>query len=497
MHSALAQLAAQGITVHALTADSRRVTAGMAFAAYPGERLDGRSFIAEAVKRSAAAVLWERSEFQWREEWQVPNVGVSGLKQEVGPIAHEVYGAPSHHMTLCGVTGTNGKTSVSHWLAQCFSALGKRAAIVGTVGNGVVGALARASNTTPDAVELQKFLAEMAQSAVEIVAMEVSSHGLSQGRVNGTRFEVALFTNLSRDHLDYHGDMATYAEAKFRLFQMPALKFSVVNLDDPIGREFATRLADSAVKLIGYGFGDVPPMSFPVLRGAAAKFDQKGIEFDVRSPWGQGKVHAPVLGRFNASNLLCVLGGLLACDQPFERALRALSAVTAVPGRMQQLGGDGLPLVLIDYAHSPDGLEKALRTARELVTPGSQLVCVFGCGGNRDRGKRPLMGEIASRLADRVLVTSDNPRSEEPAAIAAEIVAGMPKSPTTILDRTNAIETAIRACHAGDVVLIAGKGHEDYQEIAGRKLPFRDVDAAQRVLKTMPDSAQTSGGRPC
>jgi UDP-N-acetylmuramoyl-L-alanyl-D-glutamate--2,6-diaminopimelate ligase len=477
----LEEFARLGVKINRLTSDSRKVAPGVAFAAYPGVRLDGRNFIAQAIERGASAVLWERDGFAWPADFDVPNLGVAALKNWVGEIASSVYGDPAQRLWTLGVTGTNGKTSVAHWLAQCLSGQGKKCALVGTLGNGFSGELTTASNTTPDAIELHAALADYLVHGAQAVAMEVSSHGLEQGRVNGVKFDVALFTNLSRDHLDYHGDMASYARAKLKLFAMPGLKHAVINLDDPIGALIATRTVRAA-GVIGYGFSAFPQFDFPSLRASGLVLAERGISFNVTSQWGSGVVAAPVIGRFNAFNLLAVLGGLIASGVPFASAVALIAAIEPVAGRMQRLGGGASPLVLVDYAHTPDALEKTLEAAREIVAPQRRLICVFGCGGERDRGKRPLMGEVASRLADRVVVTSDNPRGEAPEAIIAAITAGMRSGYQVVADRGQAIAVAIAEAAPGDVILIAGKGHENYQEIQGRRLPFSDIEAAREAL---------------
>ncbi len=458
-----------------LTADSRKVDAETLFMAYPGERLDGRDFIAQAVAQGAAAVLWEREGFAWNPSWQVPNAGVMGLRAHAGEVADAFYGQPSSKLWMVGVTGTNGKTSCSHWLSQAFTALGRKTAAVGTLGNGFSGALSEAVNTTPDPILLHGLLAEYLAQGAAGVAMEVSSHGLVQGRVNGVHFDVAVLTNLSRDHLDYHGDMAAYAAAKKQLFQWPGLGCAVLNADEAFGREIAEELRDAEVRVLTYGLqgGDV--------RGSGLMLDQNGMRMDVTTPMGQARLEVAVVGKFNASNLLAVLATLLASEVSLAEAVEVLNAVKPVAGRMQRLGGQGKPLVVVDYAHTPDALEKVLAALREQTA--GKLVCVFGCGGNRDKGKRPLMGEAASRLADEVIVTSDNPRHEAPLAIIEDILAGMDGNYVVEADRAAAIARAIEQAAEGDVVLLAGKGHEDYQEIDGVRLPFSDLEVARRALE--------------
>lgn len=376
-----------------------------------------------------------------------------------------------------GVTGTNGKTSVTQWIAQALAAMGEKCAIVGTLGNGFPGALIPGPNTTPGAAVLKELMPEFIRQGATACAMEVSSIGLHQGRVAGIRFDVAVFTNFTRDHLDYHGTMAAYAAEKMKLFEMPGLGTAVLNLDDPFGVDLAA-LLKGRVRTIGYtlanGSGTDSMLSATNLveTGTGISFTLDGVRFT-----------APVVGRFNASNLLAVTGALLANGRSLPEIAGALAALAAPAGRMETLGGDAMPLVVVDYAHSPDALEKVLTTLRGTTTArGGKLVCVFGCGGDRDAGKRPLMGAIAERLADRVILTSDNPRSEDPQAIIAAIRAGMQQEPTIEVDRGSAIRQAVAQADKRDVILLAGKGHEPYQEIAGVRLPFLDSDVAQSAL---------------
>ncbi|MGD9788011.1 MAG: UDP-N-acetylmuramoyl-L-alanyl-D-glutamate--2,6-diaminopimelate ligase [Sulfuricellaceae bacterium] len=472
-----------GATVRELSADSRKIRAGVTFAAFPGEHADGRRFIGQAVAAGANAVLWEKNGFDWNAEWKVPNLGIEGLREKIGVIADQVYGRPSEKLWVIGITGTNGKTSCAHWLAQALAACGKKTALVGTLGNGFPGALSPALNTTPDPIVLQASLADYLAEGAECVAMEVSSHGLAQGRVNGTRFAVALFTNLSRDHLDYHGDMASYAAAKSRLFTWPGLKYAVVNLDDPFGVELAGRLGCSGVQVVGYTLEN-SPVSTPVrVEGRGLEVSAEGIRFEAVTSWGRQEIRSAMLGRFNGANLLGVLAALLVSGVPLARAAAALSAVKPATGRLHRMGGGDQPLVVVDYAHTPDALEKALSALREILPAGKRLSCVFGCGGNRDQGKRPLMGAVAERLADEVVVTSDNPRHEDPAAIIDAIVAGMTLNKHQLVaDRAEAIARAVFGAKAGDIVLVAGKGHEDYQEINGTKRPFSDIETVRWAL---------------
>jgi UDP-N-acetylmuramoyl-L-alanyl-D-glutamate--2,6-diaminopimelate ligase len=468
------------LQVKRLQADHRKLEPGDTFIAYPGERHDGRAFIGAAIEAGAHSVLWERQGFDWNPEWKVPNVGIENLSSQSGIIASRVYGNPSRRLWVIGVTGTNGKTSCTHWLAHALTGAGRKSAVVGTLGAGVPGRLAPSAHTTPDAVSLQRTLKRFVGEGFQAVAMEVSSHGLAQGRVNGIEFDVAVFTNLTRDHLDYHGDLSRYKAAKAMLFAAPGLSRAVLNFDDSFGRELRDDCARRGVPVSGYGFD----AEEAAIRGRNLLVSLQGIRFDFDSPQGPGKVWSPLVGRFNAANLLACLATLLAADIAPREAAALLAEVQPVPGRMERLGGGELPLVVVDYAHTPDALEKVLSALRELQDSESgRLICVFGCGGDRDRGKRPLMGEVASQLADFAIVTSDNPRSEDPQSIILEIVSGMRGDYRIEADRATAIADAIASARRGDLVLIAGKGHERYQEVAGVKHPFDDVTRAQEALE--------------
>ncbi|MBC7786812.1 MAG: UDP-N-acetylmuramoyl-L-alanyl-D-glutamate--2,6-diaminopimelate ligase [Methylophilaceae bacterium] len=465
---------------YSLTADSRKVDVGSLFLAYKGQKSDGRDFIAQAIQNGAAGVLFDDAGFVWDESWHVPHVAVAGLRHQAGEVADEFYGHPSQKLWTVGVTGTNGKTSVSQWIAQTFDTLKRKTAVIGTLGNGFIGSLNATDNTTPDAILLHGMLADYLEQEAEAVAMEVSSHGLDQGRVSGVHFDIAVFTNLSRDHLDYHGDMASYGAAKKKLFAWDSLSCAVVNIDDDFGRDLAAELKanDKNVLTYGIGFGDVNAKSL--------QLEQGRITLQVATPQGDASLSAKVIGRFNAYNLLAVLATLLASKVSLNDAVKAISQIHAVPGRMQVLGGDTLPLVVVDYAHTPDALEKALLTLKE-QTQG-KLVCIFGCGGNRDAGKRNVMGKIATEIADAVIVTSDNPRDENAEDIIRQIVQGITKHHIIETDRASAIAIGVLSAKAGDVVLIAGKGHEDYQEVSGVKQHFSDIEQAEMVLKLYEES---------
>ena len=483
MQANLNSLKAQ-VNIGHMTADSRQVQAGSLFVAYKGDATDGRAYIPQAITSGASAVMWEQEGFAWNADWKVPNQSVAGLKQAVGMLASEFYGKPSEQLWMVGVTGTNGKTTCSHWLAQAFTALGRQSAVVGTLGNGLLSSLSKTSNTTPDAIVLHGLLADYLAQKAKVVAMEVSSHGLDQGRVNGVAFDIAVFTNLTRDHLDYHGDMQAYGEAKKKLFAWDGLKTAVLNRDDAFGAKLAAELTAQGKSVVTYGLNK----DFAGANDIAVKSMQltdKGMRLDVTTPKGDATISANVIGQFNAYNLLAVLASLLSSEVALADAVQALSNIKPVAGRMQQCGGGVHPLIVVDYAHTPDALEQVLKSLRAQLTANAELICVFGCGGDRDEGKRPLMGKVASGLASRLIVTSDNPRSESPASIIQAVIAGAGSQATSVENRADAIKQAIKTAKKGDVVLIAGKGHEDYQEIAGVKYPFSDMQVAQEALQEM------------
>ena len=375
---------------------------------------------------------------------------MAGLKTRIGEIAAHIYGEPSRALHMVGVTGTNGKTSVAHWLAQAFAQLGRKTAIIGTVGNGFPGALTPTLNTTPDAVELQQRLAYYRQQGATACAMEVSSHGLAQGRVNGTAFNVAVLTNLSRDHLDYHGDMDSYAAAKAQAVQLAGAGLGGAQS----GRRLRPAPGERNPRRAGRR------LRFSARRGGrrkAAAVADRPASARCAPTGAMPRSTAPLLGRFNAANLLAVLTTLLVSEVKLDDACRALAHIQPPPGRMQTLGGQAHPLVVVDYAHTPDALEKVLATLREIVS-GGRLICVFGCGGNRDAGKRPLMGQAAAKGADEVWVTSDNPRNEDPRHIIDAILAGTSGKPHVEPDRARAIFEAIGGAHQGDVGADRGQG---------------------------------------
>ncbi len=485
--SVLERLRASGVNPTGITADSRRLGAGQVFAAWPGFQTDGRRFIGEAIERGAGAVLWDAAEGFNPGPLPVPSFAVEGLRELAGHLAHEIYARPSESLWLVGVTGTNGKTTVTQMLAGALQGLGTRCGIIGTLGNGFAGELESALNTTPDALELHRMLAGFVGAGAGAAVMEVSSIGLDQGRANGACFDVAIFTNLSRDHLDYHGTMDVYAQAKARLFALPGLASNVINIDDPFGLTLARRLVGEGREVIACTHHraslDVVPGA-RVLLADRLQVSATGLRFTLQ--WdGRGvEIQVRMVAPFNVSNLLAVAGALLARGVAFDELQPSLARLTPPAGRMQLVGGVGEPLVVIDYAHTPDALGQVLQALRATVcSREGRLVCVFGCGGDRDPGKRPIMGELAGQQADRVIVTSDNPRTEDPMKILHEVAAGAGPVAERIVDRAQAIGIAIAEAAANDVVLIAGKGHEPYQEVLGQRLPFSDLEQASFALR--------------
>jgi UDP-N-acetylmuramoyl-L-alanyl-D-glutamate--2,6-diaminopimelate ligase len=476
---------APDVMVSGLTLDNRQIQPGMAFVALRGTRQHGLAYAEAAVQAGAVAVLYEPEAGLQQPPLSVELVPVPSLREHLGTLADRFNSSPSAGLFMVGVTGTDGKTSVSHFIAEALNAAGaKDAVVIGTLGIGLPGALQPATHTTPDALTVHRLLGELQAQGFGTVAMEVSSHALDQGRVNGIRFDVAVLTNLTRDHLDYHGTVEAYAEAKRKLFYWPDLKAVVLNLDDAFGRCLAEELAEQPVRVIGYGVGE--PGAYPAgtLVATDAVFDHAGIRARVVSSLGIGDLQAPVLGQFNLHNLLAALGVLLAKGLVFEDALQRLQQVWVVPGRMERVTTDcdAGRLVVVDYAHTPGALEQVLKAVR--VHTRGRLLCVFGCGGDRDRGKRPLMAQTVESGADVVIVTDDNPRSENPQQIFEDIMQGFTHTEGVIFehDRATAIRLAIGQAQVGDTVLIAGKGHETVQILADRTVPFDDrVQAAQAL----------------
>jgi len=496
--------AAREIVVRGITLDSRRVHAGDAFVALRGGTTHGIAFAPAAMAQGASVIIGEAPApasfspptITGRDEPVSSNVGGSGLevreedesippivwvddlRRKLGEIAARFFDRPSSSLHVIGVTGTNGKTSIVQLLAAALQVLGARAATIGTLGAGFVGAIRAGERTTPDVINVQALLAGFRDARASHVAMEVSSHALEQGRVDAVDFEIAAFTNLTRDHLDYHGTMESYGAAKARLFSWPGLRAAVINVDDAFGAELAQSLPSGMERL---RFGIDNAHADIVARDVRSSTD--GLRFSLTTPWGADDIATPLLGRFNVANLLAVVGCLGALGYSFAQIRSALAQSQPVIGRMNRLGGGDLPLIVVDYAHTPDALEQALSSLRAHAQ--GRLICVFGCGGERDQGKRPQMAAIAEARADHVIVTDDNPRGENGDVIIEQIVAGFvrPRAVEVQRDRAKAIASALKQARAGDVVLIAGKGHEPYQEVAGIRHPFDDLDVARRALQ--------------
>ncbi len=461
-------------SVKSIVSDSRQVETGSLFLAYPGMESDGRDYIKDAINRGATTVIWDPENFSWKKSWKIENLPIENLRQQASRIASQFYKHPSDKLWVIGVTGTNGKTSITQWLGQCLRFINRKTAVVGTMGYGLPGKTITSINTTPDAVLLQGLLAEYVNQKAEIVAMEVSSHGLDQGRTNGVHFDVAVLSNLTRDHLDYHGSFENYKAAKKRLFVIQGLKVAVLNADEGFGVELKKELDENEVDVLTYGIdaGDV--------RASKIHFTKNGFKFLATTPAGEATVSANLLGRFNVYNVLAVLATLLVSKVSLEDAVMAIAKIKGVSGRMQKLGGGALPLVVVDYAHTPDALERVL-TALKPQTKG-KLICVFGCGGGRDKGKRALMGKVVNQLADGLVITSDNPRNENPLTIIQDILAGVEGKYAIEEDRAKAIEMAIANAGTNDTVVITGKGHELYQEAMNGKKHFSDIEEVEKAI---------------
>ena len=466
---------APAVRLTGISLDNRNIEDGEAFVAVQGQLGHGLDYARSAVSAGAVAVIHDG--LRAVPELGVPTLEVTGLGNKLGELASRFYAAPSEQMTIAGVTGTNGKTSVAHFLAQSWQRVYGNAGMVGTLGYGPVGSLQSGARTTPDALRLQQVLADCLKTGIERLAMEVSSHALQQQRCQTVQFDAAIFTNLSRDHLDYHADMADYAAAKRRLFTDYAPSFAIINHDDTYGRKWFGEL-NGGMQMLSFGLKEGAE-----LRAKVLSMDINGMTIRIDGPWGSEEVHTCLFGEFNASNLLATAGTLALLGMPWNHVLHQLELMQPVPGRMMRLGGEhGQPVVVVDYAHTPDALESALQAMRAHLD--GKLVCVFGCGGNRDQGKRPQMGRAAESLADDVFVTSDNPRDESANKIIEDVVAGLekPGKATIEPDRAAAIRQAIANCKPGDVVLVAGKGHETWQEIGGQRIPFSDEITIRKAL---------------
>lgn len=481
---------AESLPIADLTQNSREARAGSLFLALRGRHSHGLAFARQACDQGAAAVLWESGAGVQAPSLPagVAAIGVPDLRARAGLIADRFFGTPSARLRICAFTGTNGKTTCAYLLAQCLQRLGGAAAYIGTLGWGRIGALQLMDATTPDAITIHRLLARLAADGVRDVAIEASSHALDQHRLSGVRLHAAAFTNLTHDHLDYHRTMTAYGEAKARLFAFPGLRHIIVNVGDGFGHELGVRMrSDARLVAAWIDVGPVPADEWTEIRHLRARrvrCKPRGLDLDFDGSFGPVPVQARLIGRFNAENSLLVLATLLSLEIPAAQAAHALGDCDAPPGRMEIVPSHvpGKALAVVDYAHTPDALAQALAALREHCS--GELWCVFGCGGDRDPAKRPMMGKVADELADRIIVTDDNPRSEDPLAIMQDIAVAISRHrPQIIGDRAQAIGAALTTAGAGDVVLIAGKGHEDYQIYGAARRPFSDRGEAMRHLR--------------
>lgn len=474
------------IEITDLTLDSRKVRPGGAFVALRGLRSHGISFAQQAANAGASVILWETVEGVSVPPLpaHVTTIAVPDLAVAIGTIADRFFGAPSDSVLITGITGTNGKTTTAYVLAGALAALGEASAYAGTLGHGRMGAVKSGTHTTPDAITLHRQVAELRDEGVTHLGMEISSHALDQNRAAGIRIRTAVFTNLTHDHLDYHGTFEAYGEAKARLFAWPTLRHAVINIEDAFGLKLAREYRGEGLVVCARSAQSLEalPTSVQHLLVRRVQAEPQGLVVDFDGTWGAGTLESHFVGDFNVDNLMCVLAVLLGWGIPPAAAVDALGRCAPPPGRMETFTTSTGPLAVVDYAHTPDALEKALLAVRNHAQ--GRVICVFGCGGDRDARKRPVMGQIAERLADAVIVTDDNPRTEDGDAIVAGIVAGLARPERVVIerDRARAIERAIAMAHHGDVVLVAGKGHEDYQIVGIETRYFSDRDVVQAAL---------------
>jgi UDP-N-acetylmuramoyl-L-alanyl-D-glutamate--2,6-diaminopimelate ligase len=477
--------------VQGLCCDTRHLKTGDLFCAYPGEVVDGRDFIAQAMQRGACAILYEAIEVSLSQRTMlnnaiVPTIAVPSLKKQLGYLASHFYGHPSKTLSVVATTGTNGKTTCSYVLAMALSRLQHKDAVIGTIGFGFPPALDTSQLTTPDPIQLHREMALLQQQGARTIVLEASSHGLHQGRLNGMAVDIAVLTNLTQDHFDYHGGRQQYAAAKRLLFELPGLKYAVLNADDAFGRELWKTLP-VVLQKYRYSLRIDALVDFDPQWDIVANHVEMlptGTRAMLKTPWGEGELCCPLLGEFNLSNMLAVCTCLGLLKFPMESILSALSQITAIPGRLECFGGyEQQPLVVVDYAHTPDAIENVLKTLSQYKK--GRLICVFGCGGDRDRSKRAQMGQIVAHKSDFFIVTNDNPRSELPEHIAEQIMQGVQSQYQQYalqLDRRKAILQAIGMARRDDIVLIAGKGHEQYQIIGDKKLYFSDQEQVRQAL---------------
>ncbi|QUM78224.1 UDP-N-acetylmuramoyl-L-alanyl-D-glutamate--2,6-diaminopimelate ligase [Moritella sp. 24] len=470
------------LAVNALIIDSRNIKSGDCFVAINGHALDGRRFISSAIKDGATAVLKDadtQTEHGYIEYIDgIAIISFFALNQALSALADNFYQSPSQQLKLIGVTGTNGKSTITQIIANWVTLLSGKAGVMGTIGNGLFDQLVQAENTTGSGLDVQREIANQLQLGAELCAMEVSSHGLIQGRVNALDFDVALFTNLTRDHLDYHGDMATYADAKKILFQ-DAVKHKILNVDDAYGKAWSQEWPDAIQFSVQQ---DLSNNTSPFLYSRDLSFDTTGFSCELKTSWGEGTLKCGLIGEFNASNVIAACASLLALGYDLTALLQVAPQLTAVCGRMELFKQEGHAACVVDYAHTPDALEKALQALR--VHCEGKLWCIYGCGGDRDTGKRPLMAQVAEQFSDMAVITDDNPRTESASTIVTDMLAGLtyPDAVEIIHDRRRAIHWAMTQSAADDIILVAGKGHEDYQIIGVKKHHYSDRDTITEML---------------
>jgi UDP-N-acetylmuramoyl-L-alanyl-D-glutamate--2,6-diaminopimelate ligase len=479
------------IPVTGLCLDSRQVKPGNVFVALEGHTEHGLAFAEAALNKGAVAILCDRQFDQYCQQilsslmTRVICIPINNLKENLGSIVSDFHDQPSKDLFMVGVTGTDGKTSVSHFIAQTLDERNNRSALIGTIGNGIVGELEETVFTTPQVIQVHSLLADMKNKGATQVAMEVSSHGLDQGRVDAVEFDVAVLTNMGRDHLDYHGDIESYQQAKRQLFECSSLKAAVLNLDDDFGLQLAAEL-NNKLTLWGYTLSDENPdiknSAQNIIQASSVKVHASGISMHVKTPLGEADLELSLLGQFNVDNALATLAVLLIKGVDFFDAISRLKKLQTVAGRMQAIRVENKPLVVIDFAHTPQALGAALKSLRQHCQ--QKLICVFGCGGDRDKGKRPLMAQAAGAYADKIIVTDDNPRTENAENIIKDIQTGFKNTSNVqiINDREKAICFAVENAKEGDIVLVAGKGHEDYQIIGNEKQPFSDTLIVKKTL---------------
>jgi UDP-N-acetylmuramoyl-L-alanyl-D-glutamate--2,6-diaminopimelate ligase len=471
------------VVPNGLSNDSRSLKKDDIFFAYPGAKQDGRIHINEAIERGCSAVIWEHDGWSWNSNNHVPNIGCRNVRALMGEFAALFYGSPTSGMHVLGVTGTNGKTTCTNWLAEAFHSLGRDSACIGTLGLNTPGRAIETTytdaGTTPDAITLQRTLRELRDAGVSCVSIEASSHALTQNRLDGTNIDIAIFTNLTHDHLDYHGSFELYGIAKAKLFLFDTLSYAVINIDDYFGADLATSLKRQDQRVLTYSTVNENADIF----ASHLSLSNNSSIFKVSTRWGFGKINTQIVGEFNVSNMLAVLGGLLCSGVDFPKACDAVSALTPPEGRLQRVGEKYNRNVYVDYAHTPDALSRLLGTLRSLLKSSGRVITVFGAGGDRDKDKRKLMGQAVLEFSDVTIVTSDNPRNEEPDSIIEQIICGKEDQFIVDPDRRSAICRAIDLSKKDDIVCIAGKGHEKYQDVAGERLPFDDVSVAEEYLK--------------